>query len=825
MNKRISIVLVLVFSVASFLFSVTPPEKFFGFKLGADYKLVEYPQMIRYLKLLEKESPMVIVKKLGKTTLKNDYYMVLVSSEENLKNLDHYKKLSNEVFFPKSSDKSYIKNIVSSAKPIIAIAMNLHSTEIASSQTVGELIYDLITEKEMKKLLNELIVIVFPSTNPDGQIIVSKWYKKTLGTELEGTSPLKLYHHYAGHDNNRDWYFFNLKETWLASKVFYHEFFPQILIDEHQMGSYGARLFVPPYTDPPTPSVDPIVWHYIDSFGNYIALQLQREGKKGVAKKILFQGWYIGATDDTMWLHNGIGLLFEAASTKLATPVFIEKNELRLKWGNRSYEKTIDFPDPWEGGWWRLRDIVEYELTATKAVLKYAYTFRKEILEDILYASLRQIKKGETKPPYAFVIEYPFKDRGAVYKLVDMLKKGGVKLNILNEDTVYNRRILKKGSIIILTSQPYRPYIVELLTPQKFPEKYSPYDFSTWVVPYKLGLSVLEIKKKKAFNLKKLKDAEEILKPSIEENSNYIGFSPKNIFAYKLLNEALKSGIKIKFDKEKRVFIAKKSPELKKLSKKYGVDLFSEKPSFKNIEIKPLKIGVFRASMPSMDEGWLRWTLDEFGFKYKRITPENFTKTIKTLNIVVFPDISKDMILSGINKRYLKYMVGSYGKLIKGIGKEGEKALKEFIKKGGKLIFNGESVKYAVEKFNLPVSIRKSEKIKLRGSILSAETEKSLYTSGLPERINVFIESPILLSTRIPNGSTKNIKRRVYVRFPESGNLLLSGYIKGENELYRTPLFVEVVKGKGKIILIPFSPYLRGELWQTFKLLFNAILF
>ncbi len=825
MKKTLKISFFILFIFAIKLFPITPPQDFFGFLPGKDYKLVRYDEVVDYFKKLSSETEKLKLYNLGKTTLGNSLYMVVLSSEENIKNLDNILNYSKEVFFPKDTSREYLENLKKNSKVVIAITMNLHSVEIASSQTAPRLVYEILTDKRFNKILDDVVLLIFPSTNPDGQILVTNWYRKTLGTELEGTFPPELYHYYAGHDNNRDWYYFNLKETWLVSKILYHEFFPQILVDEHQMGMYGARLFVPPYIEPITPSVHPLIWRYIDSFGNYTALELQRYGKKGVAKKILFQGAYIGATDDTLWLHNGIGILFESASTKLATPVFVDKSELKLKWGENEYEKTIDFPDPWKGGWWRLNDIVEYQLVASKTIIKYAKSMKNEIIEDISKIALEQVKKGNSSPPYAFVVRDPFKDRGAVYKLVDMLMKGGVKVEVLKENTVIDDVILRKGSIVIKTAQPYRPYILELLQVRKFPEKYEPYDFSTWSVPPKLGLKLFKINRPAELKTEKIEDSDEILKVKNRDNENFkfLCFSPENIFSYKLLNAVFKSKNEIYFDKDKELFIVKNKKSILELGNKLGIK-FNGCRNNSKIRVKKKRIGVFSPSLEAMDEGWLRWTLDEFGFAYERIKPDNFEKKIKKIDVLIFPNISSGSIESGFEEIYIRYFGEGIKKLAKGIGKKGKEALKVFLKNGGEIIFIGNSLKYVTKNLGLPVRVSDSKGIKVNGSIVKAIKEKSLYTVGLGKKVNVFLTSPLVLSTSIPF-SGKNVSRRVYLRIPEKGDILVSGFIKGEKKLYRAPLFVEVKKGKGKVILISFSPHLRGQTWETFRLLFNPLIF
>ena len=234
-----------------------------------------------------------------------------------------------------------------------------------------ELAYDLVTGKtpfDADEVLKDVVVLLVPSHNPDGNQMVVDWYRKYVGTKFEGGSMPWIYHYYAGHDNNRDWFMFNLPETRAVTKVLYHDWFPQIHIDEHQMGSSDARLFIPPFMDPPIPNVQPLIWRGVNLCGANMAYDLQKNGLSGVVHGRSYTGWWIGACDDTGWLHNVAGLLSEMASVKVATPIYIEPTEIPKAYA----EKTMEFPDPWPGGWWRLRDMVDYELVLSKSLVQTA---------------------------------------------------------------------------------------------------------------------------------------------------------------------------------------------------------------------------------------------------------------------------------------------------------------------------------------------------------------------------------------------------------------------------------------------------------------------
>ena len=331
-RKKISLGIWLAFVLAAFVSAQTTPEAFLGFKVGADKKLADYNQIKAYFEKLAQEAPKKIkLFTLGESTMKKPLIMAAITSEENLAKLDAYREITKKLRDPRTLPVEEARKLAKDGKAIVLITCSLHSTEIAASQMSMELAYNLVAGKtpfDAKKVLNDVIVLLCPTHNPDGNQMVVDWYKKYVGTKFENGSMPWLYHYYAGHDDNRDWYMMNLVETRAVTKVLYHDWLPQVHVDEHQQGSTGSRLFIPPYMDPPLPNVQPLVWRMVNLFGTNMAFDLQRNGMSGVVNGRSYTAWYIGACDDTPWLHNVVGILSEAASVRLASPIFIEQTEI-----------------------------------------------------------------------------------------------------------------------------------------------------------------------------------------------------------------------------------------------------------------------------------------------------------------------------------------------------------------------------------------------------------------------------------------------------------------------------------------------------------------
>jgi hypothetical protein len=251
---------------------------------------------------------------------------------ETLKNLDHYKQLERRLYFqngpPTDAER---EEIFRSGKSVVLVTCNIHSTEIGASQMALELVHRLATEQSplVKKILDNVIFLLVPSLNPDGQIMVTDWYNKNVGTEYEASPMPWLYHPYVGHDDNRDMYMFTQMESQLTAQLLWHDWFPSVWLDEHQMGSQGARIFVMPATDPINPNVHPLIYRWNGVFGQAQAAALEAAGKEGIIYNSTYTNFWQGAMAWSGWWHNQIGLLTEVASARVASPRNRVESQLR----------------------------------------------------------------------------------------------------------------------------------------------------------------------------------------------------------------------------------------------------------------------------------------------------------------------------------------------------------------------------------------------------------------------------------------------------------------------------------------------------------------
>ena len=859
-KKIISFSALLLFFLSFMLIAQTPPEEFLGHKVGADRKLADYNQIQAYFQKLDQESAKIKVLTIGKSTLGKPIIMAIISTEENMAKLDTYRGITKKLKEARDLTPEEAKNLAKEGKAMLLITCNLHSTEIASSQMAMEFAYKLVTGKtpfDANRALDDVIVLLVPTSNPDGQQMVTDWYRKYVGTKYEGGRMPWLYHHYAGHDNNRDWFMFNLDETKAVTKVLYHDWIPQIHIDQHQMGSTGARLFIPPFMDPPVFTVHPLLWRGVGLCGANMAYDLQKNGFKGIVYGRSFTGWWIGACDDTSWLHNTIGLLSEMASVRMATPIYIDPTEVP-----KSYiEKRMQFPDPWPGGWWRLRDLVEYELTLSMSLVKTAHLYKEDLLFNFYKMCKDSIEKRGESQPYAFVIPKKQYDYPTALRMLDILKFGGVEIHQAKEDFTAEGKIYHAGSFVVLMSQPYRPYAQALLEKQKYPDMRQypggppvpPYDNAGWTLPLQMGVRCAQINKSFNANLTKL---DKIPSPSItplQGTTSYVVLDSRVNASYSVVFSLLKEKAEIyrskdtiKGDKFKAAagsFIIKNTPQVQKslssLLEKWHAAAYEleDIADIPKTSLKRFRVGLYQSWRSNMDEGWTRYVFDDLGIPYTTLHNKDFKGTKKKkvnlseqFDAIVFADENADIIKSGKpspTSQSRRYYSGTMPPEYEGgIGKEGVEALKAFVEQGGILVTLNNACGLVFKEFTSPVrnALEKVDRSKFLcpTSILKVKVDnKSPIGYGMPKEAAVMFSRSLALSTQVPSGEWD---RKVVASYPQE-DILLSGWLLGEDVIARKAAVVDAKYIKGHIILIGFRCQHRAQSHGTYKFLFNALLY
>ncbi|HEY0081223.1 MAG TPA: M14 metallopeptidase family protein, partial [Pyrinomonadaceae bacterium] len=512
--------------------SVPSPASILGFKPGDDRTIAGWRQITNYFTRLDAASDRVEVRALGETTGGRSLVVALISAPENIRNLAKYQDIQRRLADPRLVRGEAERDALTGAgKTVVAISCSIHSTEIVASQMSMQLAYELASAEDAatREILENTILLLIPSANPDGVDIVADWYRKTLGTAHEGTEPPELYHLYAGHDNNRDWFMLNLRETQIITRLFWREWFPQVVYDVHQQGATGSRFFVPPFFDPPNPHIPPLLLREVGLVGHKIAADLQAEGRQGVITNALYDTWWHGGFRTAPYYHNSVGILTEAASARLMSPVEVTREQLGRSQSRgmpSALQPATNFPAPWQGGTWRPRDILSLEMTASRAVLSMAAKYRERYLRNFYELGRRALDvPAETdNSPIAYVVPPP--RQGAeenVAKMLGALVEQGVEVHRLEQAlggaTVtqpyeaarargardappQSARDISAGSYIIYLAQPYRANVRALFERQVYPDRRTatgeaerPYDVAGWTLPMQMGVEVFAVER------------------------------------------------------------------------------------------------------------------------------------------------------------------------------------------------------------------------------------------------------------------------------------------------------------------------------------------
>ncbi len=778
-----SLVLFLALSIAA---QVPSPQSFLGFHPTDDKTIADWHQIVDYFAKLDKGSSRVSVKEIGKSTNGNPIIVAFISSPDNIKNLEKYRRISAKLADPRTiSNDAELNDLVKHGKTIVSIACSIHSTEIVASQMSMNLAYDLATanDADTKEILDNDILLLIPSHNPDGIQIVADWYKKTLGTKSEGTSPPELYHHYAGHDDNRDWFMLNLVETQAITDLFWKQWFPQLVYDVHQQGANASRFILPPFFDPVNPRIPPAIIREVGLIGYKMASDLQAKGIAGVATNSTYDSWWHGGFRTVPYFHNSIGILSEAASTSLMTPTTVRPEDLARNRTTRGLSNLLqpatNYPDPWQGGLWRPANINEIEMTASRALLQMAAKFRPRYLRNF-YELGKANLKPDVEDPQAFIVTAGQPYGETVSRLLEIMMAQGAEvyqmtkeLHVKVDPKAADFHELPLGSFLIFTNQPQKNNVLALFEKQTYPDRRlpngdaeAPYDVAGWTLPMQMGVDYETVWQ--------IRDLEKEL-PSLKRVEN--------------INQA-RSGLNL-------------APEPKAFAK----------------ESNPLKtnprIGLYKSNSGSMDEGWTRWTFDTFQIPYKSVSDVEIRSGRLDYDTIVFASESENNIVNGLNPdRYPADISG-------GITEAGAENLKKFVETGGKIVCFDASCAMMIKRFNLPVK-----------NVLAGIRRNEFYNPGSIVKIDVSTGDQLARGVRpqmpayFTSSSAYEIsdekKVRTIARYAGK-DALMSGWMVGEKYLNGKAALAEASVGKGKIVLFAFRPQHRGQSWATFPFLFNAL--
>ncbi|HTW66816.1 MAG TPA: M14 metallopeptidase family protein [Bryobacteraceae bacterium] len=799
-SRLVSFLLVSLSAAAQVPAHIPTPESHFGHRMGVDRELLDWDKVVSYFQALAQSSNEIRVQELGKTAEGRPFIAATISAPQTLRDLDHYREIQAKLADPRRTTPEESAKLIAEGKTVVLITCSIHATEVASTHSVIQFVYNLLTQDtpKFRAILDNVIILLVPSQNPDGLDIVTRWYRKTLDTPFEGSAPPELYQKYVGHDNNRDWYVFSQPETRLTVSL-QNTWHPQIVYDVHQQGAYASRMFVPPWLDPIDPNVDAILAQEGNYLGMSIAADLTGAGKRGVVTNALYDFW--APARQYMAYHGGIRILSEAASAALASPLTVTPDQIQSSGlGYNPRERSWNYLQPWRGGTWRIGDIVDYQLIAFESLLYQAAIRRSDLLRNFYEVGRHAVARTS---PYAFVIPREQMDPSAARKMLELLSFGDVEVERANDAFEAGGTRYAEGSYVVRMQQPYSSYAKTLLERQHYPDLRSypggppqrPYDVTAQTLPLLMGVATDTIAAPFRVTSRLVKSFQfDLSSPRVEGD-----LPASDVDSWREANKAWSSGASIWRD------IA-------------TGDFFARQPKAgQAVELTRPRIALYKSYVPAIDEGWTRWLLENFGFAYRNIlNPEIEAGNLRQrFDVIVFPDQPATQIANGFAAGTMPQEYTG------GLGKQAAANLREFAEQGGTLIFLNHAANYAVEHLHLDIK-NVLEGVSSRdfyspGSLLNATLDpRSRLAYGLPEHIAIWSEdSP---AWEIPPGS----KGRVIVRYP-SDHVLASGWLLGERYIENRAALVELPLGQGRAVLFGMRPQYRAQSYQAFKLFFNSL--
>jgi hypothetical protein len=845
---------------------VPTPESVLGYPVGADFHLATYEESIRYFQALAAASDRIRLIEVGRTSEDRPFYLAVISSAENLAQLDHYREISRRLAHPEGLTDTRARELAREGRAIVHIDGAVHASEVAASQHTIRLAWELLSvtgDPRVERIMANVIFMLWPTANPDGQTIVAEWYRSNLGTPYETAALPWLYQKYVGHDNNRDAYMLDMIESRVIERT-WREWEPQIRYIHHQTSPFPTRIWLPPFKDPIGARVHPLMTRTANTIGMHMAQALEERGQVGATHYSSFDAWYPGYIDYLPMLQNSIAFWTETALYSYATPRYYTLSEFPAD--RRDLRPESLYASPWPGGWWRIGDAVAYMVTASTAVLDYAATYREQLLYNRYQAGRDAIRRYAAEPPYAYFFPPDQRDPVAAVELLRRLAFNGVEIRRLTRPVTLHGIACPAGTWVVPMDQPYAPLARTLLEVQHYPdiregpggEPARPYDVSGWTLPYLFDLRVVEAREPLSEELRaalapvsgpvadwRAADraagtypdpapfdsvpgvgfdtdpvAAGILPPEgrITGSGDALAVDPAQNNAFRAVNRTWREGGKVSYERGRYLLTGLKETTLREMVASLHLQAERTRPG--GTPLARPRIGLFRPWPASMDEGWTRWLLEQYGFDFFSLRPDDILAPglCERCDVILLADYSARTIQQGFQEGTVPARYAG------GIGEAGERALDGFVRAGGTLVCWNAGCRFAIDALGLPVRdvtarLPRSE-FSISGSILAAS-----FAADHPVMAGMRAEGAIFFGGSPVFETTEGFEGWVLARYQESGSPLLSGFLLGEEHLHGRAAAVDVRHGVGHVVLIGFQPQWRGQPFGTFRVLFNAALF
>ncbi len=840
---------------------ITKPESFLGFKPGADYNLANYEQAIAYFEVLAGESDRIIIKDMGPTSMGRRMKYAVISSEENLRNLERYKEIARKLSLARGVTHQEAEQLAEEGKAIVWIDGGLHATEVAPPQHHLQLVYDMVAGEDRKtRLIRENVILLLVFANPDGMTLISEWYMKNVGTIYEVSNYPELYHKYAGHDNNRDSFISNLVETQNMNRATAHEWFPNILFNQHQKGPFPARIWIPPSSEPLNPNVHPRIVRWKTLIGANMGKRFEEAGQSGVISRIRYDAFFQGYATTVVEGHNIPSILTETQLYQYATPRFYTLKDFPEE--HRDLVNGVFYPNPWKGGWWRLGDAVAYNITASKAVLEVGAKFSYDLLMSKYEIASEVIEQNKNEPPYGWIIPKDQADNNTAALMLDRLMLNGVEVYTANEEFNQDGITYPEGTFIIPTSQPFGNFVKAIMEKQDFPDlrKYPhlweglvspfkfegpplrPYDGVGFTLYLQMGVDGRELST--AINAQMTK-IDKVVSPAgtVSGSGSVYVFSHEDNNSFKALNKIQAAGGKVNRIQQEFTLGGKtysagafayksnslNDGKLREIVSETNVSFTGGSVRANTKEIKTPRIALYKSWVASMDAGWMTLIFDNYSFTYHMLTDAEVRAgdLNDRFDVIILPDQRESQIINGHQKGTIP------PDYVGGITENGVNNIVKFVKNGGTLICNNGSSGFGINAFKLPVrnvlNGLQSDKFSAPGIIMKMNyTNYNPIAYGMPEEGVAFFSRgqvfEMLPDSLLNDEMVKDMSPEVIAEYPDE-SLLVSGWMLGDELIRGKASAMNFRIDKGNVVLFGFNVHNRSQAYGTFKLLFNAIFY
>ena len=850
--RKISLSLLAAGMLASPLVSaaIPTPKEVLGNSPGDDYYLANYEDSLKYFHALAAQTDKMQMLKAGQTTGGKTYEYAIISNPENLAKWEEYKAVSRKLADSRELTDEEAKELAATSKIIVHIDGGMHSSEVADHQLPIRLAHTMVTSEdpEIKRILDDVILVLWPTLNPDGQDLIVDWYRQNVGTEHE-TSPMPwLYQKYVGHDNNRDGYMLNMKETQEVTKVV-QENAPAIFYSQHQKAPFPARIWVPPFSDPISQNIDPLVRHWTSLIGMHMIGDFESQQLPGAIAQARFDNWYPGFLDYTHAFRHTISYFTETALHLYATPWDYKVEDFPEN--RKDLKPQIMYPTPWKGGKWTIGDAVHYMEVASLSTLDTASRYREQILYDRYQSGRDTIARFRDEGPFAWVIPADQHDLSEAGALVDILLRQQIEIYQLSKDTTLGETKVKKGAWVIPMDQPFAGLVQELFEKQSYPDTFVdkdglpenlPYDATGWTLPLQMGVETVAITEKLSNSQRGRMNAIDAvdLPSGVDGRGSVFVVSQTENSSYKFINQALDAGARVTSavdDGEAAFYITGlDASAAESMAKELDVAVNVVKKAPEGKAIAEARVGLYRPWKPSMDEGWTRWIFEQYG--YDPVTLYNDDMKAGSLkdkvDVLVIPDIDLSWIMEGFSAPKGDAWYHRTGgatedpvpaKYAGGIGSEGAQALRDFVAGGGKLVAFNKASDAAISLLGLPVkdvlADVGSDVFYCSGALVQTELNTdatgNAAIAGLPA-------DPVIMFSHGPAFDTlPGFDGTVLASYPKEGDPLLSGVLLHPEAINGKAAAVQVNYGEGEVYLLGFRPQWRAQSHGTYKFVFNNL--